>query len=455
VSEAEHTVVAAVLQRSSRLAEVAPLGPEFFEDRLARGLWSFSRGYHRKHGRRNALDLPLARTLLERSSKDVAVELLDLVSDYEGLQPISDAEFRDALASLITDRQRALIRAHGTASLEAVLKGDWRRAKREMRRGLVAVEDADLEDDSPADIRSAIEVEVERREVDNPPPAEVAGGFDVGFSRITRNVTLRRRELVILGGYASDGKTQFSKALAYNANQRSRARVLFVALEMDKREMKVLFVAQHAATLDRRGVDYRAILDGTESARDKKLYHRALDDFEVKKHEDDLEIETASGASLHVWAPRKTIDMDQFVGRAQGIAEDDGLDLVVGDYLELIEPSRDFGQYRLNLKHMAEQGKSLAREVDLLVVMNHQISRKGRDDAEKRRPKHYLMRDLGESSGLERAADTILWIYTDDDLKDERESKVGIAKARKGRTLINGFHVMSDFSRGLVAEIME
>lgn len=803
MSDAEHTIVTALLQRPTRTADVSALTPEFFVEREARALFSFAQGYHRKRGGRNALDLPLARTLLERSRAAIAPSLLELVAEYEALALVSDAEWRDALASLVVDRQRALIREHGSAALEAVIEGDWRRAKRAMRDGLIAADDADLDDDRPADIRSPEEVQREREEVDSD-AGHLPGGFDVGFPRITKAVSLRPEELTIVGGFAADGKamrvgtriltpsgwskietlgvgdmlvgrdgaptkltgvfpqgvrplyrvgfsdgtsvdvdgehlwavksdsdatlgkgwrvlttkylrenlrygngrvkwrvplcapvqfdspeglpvdpyvlgvllgdgclvqshvsftpgndlvpaeverilggeflvgptesgeratrwsittprgkpnpmldalgslgvqgrhswekfvpreylfasfedrlsllqglidtdggigqggrpscvfsssspdlsrgvvhlvrslggvartrtkeepryrykgevrigrpsyevcfvlprgivptrvfrdrlpdrasrflvrqiisiepcgrgeaiclsvdspermyvvdqflvthnTQLARTLVYNANRNDGANALYVSLEMSKREMKVLFVAQHAATLDPRGVDYRAILDKTATAEDKKLYHRALDDFEVTSHEDADEI-TTPGGRLHVWAPRLPIEMNQFMDRARAINEDLGgrLDIAAADYLELIEPSRDFRVYRLNLKYMVQQGKNLARELELWTILLHQISRSGRDAAEKRVPRHYLMRDLGETSGIERACDHFLWVYYDEDLREEHEAKVGIGKARKGDTILHGYHVMADYARANVAEV--
>ena len=145
--------------------------------------------------------------------------------------------------------------------------------------------------------------------------------------------------------------------------------------------------------------------------------------------------------------------MNQFWERARAVDADldDGLDMVVGDYLELIQPSRDLGQYRLNVKAQCDQSKAMARDLDVLCLMLHQISRLGRDAAEKRKPKHYQMRDLGESSGVERAADVILWAYNDEELTAEREFKLGIAKARGGKRLTYGFHAHANFERALIA----
>jgi len=453
VSEAEHTVIAGILQSSSRLADVGGLRPEFFGLKETRALFEYATAYHRKRGRKNALDIPLARSRLEASKSKIALALLELVDDYSDQEPVTEAEFKDALEVLASERRHHVLRRHGAAALEAVIEGDLDAATRRMRRGLVEAGDASLDDDSPVDVRSKREIAEEKRLLEPPEEGEEEQSFDVGFPRITRAVSLRRRELTILGGYSSDGKSQWSKALVYNASRLSRANVLFVALEMSRREMRVLFVAQHAASLDRRGVDYRAILERNASADDRKLYRRALDEFGIEGHEDQEEIRSEAGA-LIVWSPNKRINMDDFTDRIRAMRRDAGIDIVVGDFLELIQPSRNLGQYRLNLKDMVEESKALAREEGVWMILNHQISRKGRDDAEKRKPRpYYLMRDLGETSGIERAADSFLWVYYDEDLEDDREAIVGVGKARKGRKIVRGFPVFANYSRALIAEI--
>lgn len=452
MSDAEHTIVAAILQQNSRIADVVSLPPEFFSVPECKALFGFAVGYYKKRGRKNALDFALARTRLESSKAKIANKLLALVAEYENYERITGPEFRDSLAKLQAERRQALIREHGAAAAEALVEDRYDEAARIMREGMIAVDEADFEDDRPTDIRGTDEIELERHAVEHPDEDAQVGGFDVGFPKLMRAVSLRRRELTVLGGYTSDGKTQFSKVLAYNACRNSGATVLFTALEMDKREMKVLFVAQHAAMIDPRGVDYRQILNGTPTPEDKKLYLRALDDFQFSNDEDGEEIESPFGR-LIVWAPRKRINLDNYCDRLRAIKQDQGLDMAVADYLELIQPSRDLGQYRLNVKESAEVSKALARELDLWHLINHQISRGGREAAEKRSPNHYLLRDLGESSGVEKASDQAIWIYSDDGLKEEREARVGIAKARKGRTIVEGWHVYADFRKSLIGPI--
>lgn len=455
MSDAEHTIVSGLLQKPSRIADVVALSPEFFVDPEAKKTFALALRYYEKRGRKNAMDMALARSTLERATGPGAPPLLRLVEEYATFAPVTEPEFRDALGTLVVDRQKRLIKDHGSKGLEAVLAGDLGLARQALRAGLLAAEDADPDDDRPADIRGAAEIEAERRALDTE-EVVVGGSFDTGFSRLRRAVAFRRRELTIVAGYTADGKTHLAKTIVYNAN-RAGARVLFVALEMERREMRALFVAHHArAAIDPRGVLWADILTGNASRSDRKLYRKALDDFEVKKDgdRDSEKIVTAQGGALHVWAPRKTINMAQLSDRVRAMSEDEGLDAYVVDYLELVQPGRDLGQYRLNVKDMCEQNKALAREQDVWALVNHQISRQGRDAAEKRDDHpHYLLRDLGESSGVERAADTVLWIYSDEDLKEQNEARIGIAKARKGKVLQKGFHVVADFPHGFMAEL--
>ena len=278
-----------------------------------------------------------------------------------------------------------------------------------------------------------------------------------GSAEVTCISVEAQDSLYVIENHLVTHNTQLSKTIAYNANQNG-ANLLFVALEMTRDEVKSLFIAQHAASLDPRGVPWVDAMDGTLNAGQKKLWHRALDDFEIKRHDDHEEIESAAG-SLIIWASVKRINQSDWANRLRAAKQEHDIHIGVKDYTELVMPKdRDnggFGNYRLDLKEMVEEDKALARELDLWVIDNHQISRGGRDSAEKREPNHYLKRDLGESSGLERAADHILWIYSNHDLKDDRQALVGVAKARKGREIVHGIHVHADFAKANVAPVVQ
>lgn len=453
MSDHEHIIVAGLLQRGNRIADVGSVTPEHFIDPEARQLFGLARSYHRKRGGKNTMDVALARGLLEKAKRSPARDsLLHLVEEYGRYEGITESEFRDALVGLSQAREHTILREHAAEAAEKIAAKDYDGGKRAMREGLIRANEADLNDDRPTDIRSAAEVAKARQRLDDRKPDD-GHTFDIGMPWLTRLVSFKRRELTILGGYTADGKTTCAKSFAYHANQ-AGARVLFVALEMDKAEIETLFVAQHAALhVNERGVEWRKILDGSADAEQRRTYNLALDSFEVRHHEDVSEVTSASGAALHVWSPEKTITMSQLIDRARAIKEEDGLDIMAADYLELIEPDRDLGQYRLNVRDMAKQAKSAARELNIWNLFTHQIGRPGREKAEKRSPPHYQLGDLGESSGVEQAADTVVVVYTDDDLRSQNHARMGLPKSRKGRPHTVGKHILANYPISVVAEL--
>jgi replicative DNA helicase len=447
VIEDEHIVISGTLQSPSRIADLGRLDSSYFTSVETKALFSLITSYKEKTG--NIIDLALAKYRLERSEKPAAEKLLVVLDEYEDYAQVTDPEFKFSFSNIVDDKKKAMLREGGAAALEEAIDGDWREAQKKFRETVLSVEDA-VSLDAPRNVTSIEEVLREKKEVEEP-DLDLGTGFDTGFSMISNRLSVRRSELTVLAGYSGDGKSQLSKTMAYNAN-RAGANVLFVALEMEYREMLVLFLCQHAASINPSGLNYRDILDRTLSDRDKKTYFRAIDDFGLSKTDDTLEAET-KGGKLFIWSPSKEIKMSHLTDRVSALKDEQGLDVVVVDYLELVRPNRDFGQYRLNVKDMVERCKWMAREEQAWVIANHQISRSGRDSAEKRDPKHYLLRDLGESSGVERSADHVFWIYNDADLMEDKEVKIGVSKARKGKVIPYGFHVYADFEKSLIAEI--
>lgn len=456
MSEAQDLILAGVLQTPTRTVDIVELDEEFF-DGDHRRMFVFLVRYFKKRDRKNAMDLSLARARLERASgKKLAGVLLGFVDEYESYSEITDAEFRDALAELAQERKHKLIKEHAGAAIDSIVEGDYREAEEAMRASLIAIEDAEIDAEPPVNIRSSKAVADARERVRraHEDDEDEVQSFNIGFEFLTKRVSFRRKELTIFGGFTADGKTQVSKTLVYNANMLSGASVLWVSLEMSKEEMQTLFVAAHAAAIDPKGVRYRQILEGEATEREQKLYDRALADFDVEQHEDTTEI-TGLPGRLEIWCPNKSPTWDRYQDRARATKREKGLDILALDYLELVLPhaGKSTGHYRLDLKNMINASKALARELDLWHLVLHQISRKGRDEAEKRTPHHYIMQDLGESAGIERAGDTFLWAYYDELLKDDKQCKVGIGKARKGETLIHGRFCYADFAKALVAEI--
>lgn len=121
-------------------------------------------------------------------------------------------------------------------------------------------------------------------------------------------------------------------------------------------------------------------------------------------------------------------------------ATDEGLDLVVIDYLQLITVAgKNYGTNRQQeISDISRALKLLALELKVPVIALCQLSR-GVEAREDKRP---LMSDLRESGSIEQDADNVMFIYRDAYYKrtnkadevPESDAEIIIAKNRSGRT---------------------
>jgi replicative DNA helicase len=109
-----------------------------------------------------------------------------------------------------------------------------------------------------------------------------------------------------------------------------------------------------------------------------------------------------------------------------------GLDLIIVDYLQLMN---GLGENRTQEISGITRGlKSIAKDFNVPMLALSQLSR----DVEKRSDKRPVMSDLRESGSIEQDADTIMFIYReeqyDPDTQDKGIAEVLIRKQRNGPT---------------------
>jgi replicative DNA helicase len=124
--------------------------------------------------------------------------------------------------------------------------------------------------------------------------------------------------------------------------------------------------------------------------------------------------------------------------KARRLKSRSGLDLVVVDYIQLMEGSasrmrRDENRVQ-ELSAISRALKMLARDLAVPVICVSQLNR-APDARVDKRP---LLSDLRESGAIEQDADVVLMIYRDDYYNDDSEAKgvaeVNVAKHRNGPT---------------------
>jgi replicative DNA helicase len=112
------------------------------------------------------------------------------------------------------------------------------------------------------------------------------------------------------------------------------------------------------------------------------------------------------------------------------------LDLVIVDYLQLIQGRRSAESRQQEISEISRSLKALAKDLNVPVVALSQLNRKVED----RISKKPQLADLRESGAIEQDADVIVFIYKDDaGLQAEDEGyddviRVDIAKQRNGPT---------------------
>ena len=87
-----------------------------------------------------------------------------------------------------------------------------------------------------------------------------------------------------------------------------------------------------------------------------------------------------------------------------------GLDLVIVDYLQLLQSSGRADTRANEISHISRSLKELARELNVPVMAAAQLSRA----VESRQPHIPMLSDLRESGAIEQDADIVMFIYRED-----------------------------------------
>ena len=131
-----------------------------------------------------------------------------------------------------------------------------------------------------------------------------------------------------------------------------------------------------------------------------------------------------------------TLSLAELRSQARKLKAEEGLDLIVIDYLQLMQAPAD-QPWSANRQHevsVISRGlKALARELDLPVLALSQLSR----SVEMRQVKRPMLSDLRESGSLEQDADIVLFLCRDDFCRETEEDPIRlmeliVAKHRNG-----------------------
>jgi replicative DNA helicase len=239
-------------------------------------------------------------------------------------------------------------------------------------------------------------------------------GLPTGFVDLDKLLNgLQDSDLVIVAGRPGMGKTSFALALARHAALKQNAVVAIFTLEMAATQLVQRLVSSET------NIDSQRLQTGRIADSEWEVFARASGMLaESRIFIDD----TPSPTPLEIRT------------KARRLAEEFGLDLIIIDYLQLMEGGQRTENRVQEISRISRALKGLARELDLPVVALSQLSRavESRDD------KHPRLSDLRESGSIEQDADVVMFLYRDEIYNPETElqniAEIVVAKHRNGPT---------------------
>jgi replicative DNA helicase len=204
---------------------------------------------------------------------------------------------------------------------------------------------------------------------------------------------LQRSDLVIIAARTSLGKSTLALNMARHSASQGFSVGVF-SLEMSGEQIAMRLLASEA-NVDSHRLRINLINNDEES--------RVLD-----------AIGMLSDLPLYIdETPFQT--MMEIRGKSRRLQTERGLDLLIVDYLQLIDTGRNDNR-AMALGEVSRSLKSLARELDIPILACAQLSR-----APDQRPNHRpMLSDLRESGSIEQDADVVAFIYRED-IYTERE----------------------------------
>jgi replicative DNA helicase len=231
-------------------------------------------------------------------------------------------------------------------------------------------------------------------------------GIATGLDDLDRQMGgLQPSDLIILAGRPGMGKTALATNIAYNVARAWRGEIRadghqttvnggivgFFSLEMSAEQLATRIIAEQT------GIPSSSIRRGGISEAD----FEKIKDYAIELQKLPFYVDETGGLSIA-----------QLAARARRLKRQRGLDLLVIDYLQLLQgTSRRASENRVQeITEITTRLKALAKELNVPVVALSQLSRQ----VESREDKRPQLADLRESGSIEQDADVVLFVYREE-----------------------------------------
>ncbi|HIY93782.1 MAG TPA: replicative DNA helicase [Candidatus Companilactobacillus pullicola] len=220
-------------------------------------------------------------------------------------------------------------------------------------------------------------------------------GLSTGYKDLDAMTTgLHKDELIILAARPGVGKTAFALNLAQNAATKSNATVAIFSLEMGAEQLVNRMLCSEGS------IDANSLRTGK------------LDENQWNS----LVVAMGSLSRTNVYIDDTPgVKMAEIRSKCRRLLKESGkLDLVIVDYLQLIEGTGQENRQQ-EVSVISRSMKKLAKELHVPIIALSQLSR----GVEARQDKRPMLSDIRESGSIEQDADIVAFLYRDDYYRDE------------------------------------
>ena len=256
---------------------------------------------------------------------------------------------------------------------------------------------------------------------------QLVTGVPTGFLELDEMLAgLQPSDLIIVAARPSMGKTSLVLNIAQHVGTKTNMTVGFFSLEMSKEQLFLRMLTSEA------GIDAHRLRTGFLGERDfPKLTHA---------------MEVLGGARIFI-DDSASIGVLEMRAKARRLKAEHGLDLIIIDYIQLMQGRGRFENRVTELASISRGLKGLAKELSVPVVVLSQLSR-----APEQRPnKRPQLSDLRESGALEQDADVVVMIFREDMYEATEENQgvaeLIVAKQRNGPTGTARLAFIREFTR--------
>jgi len=238
-------------------------------------------------------------------------------------------------------------------------------------------------------------------------------GVPSGFRDLDRVLGgFQNSDLLILAARPGVGKTSLMLTFALKAAEKGKVIAIF-NLEMSAEQLVQRMVSQVS------GIDAQRLRLGQLQDEEWPAFAEAIG------HLSELPIYIDDTPSITVLQVRT---------KARRLASERGLDMLLIDYLQLMDSDLRSDNRVQEVSYISRSLKGLAREIDVPLIAASQLSRA----VEQRQDRRPVLSDLRESGSLEQDADIVMFIYREELYKENTENPnvadIMIAKHRSGPT---------------------